>query len=92
MGYTEDSDGNAGSLMSGILLGAVIGAGVALLFAPDSGAVTRRKLSKRIRALREQAGDQADELGEELGRQGRRARRSLARAASAVRDGIDDVI
>jgi gas vesicle protein len=92
MAYSDDSDGRSSGFLSGILIGAVIGAGVALLFAPDSGEVTRRKLSKKIKSLRDQAGDGADALGDEVSRQTRRARRGLARAASAVRDEIDELI
>lgn len=92
MSYTDDSDSRSGGFLSGLLLGAVIGAGVALLFAPESGEATRRKLSKRLQALRAKAGDGAEQLGEELGRQGRRVRRSLSRAAAAAQDELDDVI
>jgi gas vesicle protein len=56
------------NFVAGLLLGAVIGAGVALLTAPDSGRRTRRQ-------LRESAGDRWDELaGEVKGRMGEAAK------------------
>ena len=44
--------------------GAVIGAGVALLFAPQSGAETRRQLKRKARHLRQMAEDGLEDLGE----------------------------
>lgn len=89
----DDQDGEGGSgFLGGLLLGAVIGAGVALLFAPESGRETRRKLGRRLQQLRDQAGEEAQGLGADLERRGRRIKRGVARAAAAARDELDDVI
>ncbi|HTS89274.1 MAG TPA: YtxH domain-containing protein [Gemmatimonadales bacterium] len=45
----------AGSFLAGAVLGALIGAGAALLLAPRSGAATRRRLRRRARALADDA-------------------------------------
>lgn len=58
----ERSDSGLGSL----LLGFALGAGVALLFAPQSGEETRRELRNRGRQLRATAGEKAEELQEIL--------------------------
>lgn len=61
---------NAGSTMLGFALGAVIGAGVALLLAPDSGKNTRQRLASQARRLSRSAEhtfDQARETMADLG-------------------------
>lgn len=45
------SENNSGSMMAGVLLGAVIGAGLALVFAPMAGRDTRRHLGDAARKL-----------------------------------------
>src|SRR6185503_11689660 len=42
--------------VSGFLLGAAVGVGLALLFAPQSGRATRRGLARRVRRVRGAAG------------------------------------
>ncbi|MFQ6046231.1 MAG: YtxH domain-containing protein [Gemmatimonadales bacterium] len=73
--------GSAVAFVSGLLLGAVLGASVALLAAPERGSVTRRRIAARLRDLQDDARDQMedwrDEAGEELRRQRRRVKRRL---------------
>jgi gas vesicle protein len=68
--------GNIGSTLTGVAIGAVIGAGVALLLAPDSGKRTRQRLASTARHLGESAGhaiEQARETVVELGADARSA-------------------
>lgn len=60
----------------GMVIGAVIGAGVALLVAPGSGADTRRLLSRNASRLRTGAGVW-NKLGKELRRAAQAKRKSL---------------
>lgn len=53
-----------GSTIKALLLGAVIGAGVALLFAPQSGEETRRGIKRRLRKMRAMAEEKVDELSQ----------------------------
>ena len=53
-----------GSSVKALLLGALIGAGLALLYAPQSGEETRRGLKRRLRKVRALAEEKVDELGE----------------------------
>lgn len=48
----------AGLFLTGLGLGALLGAAVALLYAPDSGGGTRRRLRRRFRTLRAAAADE----------------------------------
>ncbi|MBI4540633.1 MAG: YtxH domain-containing protein [Gemmatimonadetes bacterium] len=50
------------NFVTGLVLGAVIGAGAALLFAPQSGRRTRRIIRRRAEELAESAGDRWQEL------------------------------
>jgi gas vesicle protein len=66
--------------VSGLLIGAVIGAGVALLAAPASGQRTRRQMIRGVASVKDQAGAQVDEWADDLRRALRRSRRRRARA------------
>ena len=50
---------NSGKLLLGVLAGAAIGATLGILFAPDKGSTTRKKISKKGQ-------DFAEELGEKF--------------------------
>ena len=52
------------SSVKALLLGALIGAGLALLYAPQSGEETRRGIKRRLRKVRAMAEEKVDELGE----------------------------
>jgi hypothetical protein len=58
---------NIGLFTAGIAVGAILGAAVALLFAPGSGGETRHSIARRVRSLRGDD-DVWDELAEELER------------------------
>ena len=51
-----------GGAFGPFLLGIAIGAALGALFAPDSGEVTRGKLRKKVRGLRDFAEEKAEEL------------------------------
>src|SRR5687767_12197210 len=58
---------NIGLFTAGIAVGAILGASVALLWAPMSGDQTRHRIARRVRSLRGDD-DVWDELAEELER------------------------
>jgi gas vesicle protein len=58
--YREDQSG--ASFMLGMLTGAFVGAGIALLFAPRSGQEMRQQLGEQYRGLAERVGEQAETL------------------------------
>ncbi len=58
---------NIGLFTAGIAVGAILGAAVALLFAPASGGEVRHKIARRVRNFRGEE-DIWDELAEELER------------------------
>ena len=64
MGY--DHETQVINFISGLLLGAVIGAGVALLTAPQLGHRTRRRIKKTALTIRDSATDRWDDLADEV--------------------------
>jgi gas vesicle protein len=56
----------AGALATGIAIGLVVGAGIALLFSPASGSDTRRSLRRGLRRARHRSRDAWTDLGDEL--------------------------
>ena len=66
--------------LGGLVLGALIGAGVALLVAPERGEATRRRLRRQWRKARHQARRGIRDMKHELGREAQRRRRWLERS------------
>jgi gas vesicle protein len=54
------------SFVSGLLLGAIIGAGVALLVAPEPGHRTRKRLKRAAVDLKDSASHRLDDIAEEV--------------------------
>lgn len=66
MDYADD--GQVLNFVSGLVLGAVIGAGIALLMAPEKGDRTRRRLRKTASHLKSGAGDRLEDLADDVTR------------------------
>jgi len=68
---------------AGLVVGALVGAGIAFLIAPERGEVMRRRLTRGIRDIQDDARDQLDDwrgdARRELGRQRRKIKRQLRR-------------
>lgn len=63
---SSESEREAVSFVSGLILGAIIGAGVAMLTAPQPGKKTRKRLKKSARRLQGTAADRLDELAGDI--------------------------
>lgn len=61
-----DEDTGAINFVAGVLLGAVLGASLALLTAPQSGRKTRKRLIRAVSSARETAGDRWEDLTDEV--------------------------
>ena len=83
----------AAGFVAGILVGAFLGAGFALLLAPERGEKTRDRLKRRMRSLRDDARSGIDRAGnatrKELRRRERRIRAELARARARAEQALD---
>ena len=67
----EHDEHGVRTFVAGMALGALVGAGLALLFAPQSGEETRRIVSRKAKHLAREAKDRYDDVKEKV----RRARR-----------------
>ena len=84
--FEEELDGDvtdrlrgATMFVAGVMLGALLGAGVALLIAPQRGEATRRKIGSGWRNIRDDAAEQLGEWKDEARRELRRRRKQLKR-------------
>jgi len=79
--------------VSGMLFGILLGAGVALLFAPAQGEETRGRLRKQMRSLKDDAREGIDRAGsrtrEELLRRQKQLRAELRRVRERAREALD---
>lgn len=81
----EDS-GGAGTVVAAFVLGAIAGAAVALLVAPQSGEETRRMLAEKAREGRDKAGEAAREAAKQGREIWNRQRETLSTAFDRGRE------
>ena len=74
-----------GPFMLGLAVGAVIG----FLFAPDAGDVTRAKLTKKLRGLKDLAEEKAGELAERVVGEGEGAGEAGPEALPSAREELE---
>ena len=91
--YDETTDwGRVGTLAAGIVIGAVIGAGAALLLAPQSGQATRKSMGKAVHRGRDRAGEAWDSLSDELWWQARSKKKALRRGTTRTGWMFEDLL
>ena len=76
-GDVMDRFRGATTFVAGFMVGALLGAGVALLVAPQRGEATRRRIGSRWRNIRDDAADQLGEWKDDARRELRRRRKQL---------------
>jgi gas vesicle protein len=64
--YYDDDGSGALTFVAGMLLGAAVGASLALLTAPQSGRKTRKRLVRAVSTARDSAGDHWEDLADEV--------------------------
>jgi hypothetical protein len=64
----EHEEHRVRTFVAGMALGALVGAGLALLFAPQSGEETRRYVSRKAKHLAREARDRYDDVREKVHR------------------------
>ena len=85
----EYDDGRqAFTFIAGIALGTLIGAGVALLIAPQSGERTRRRIVRAAEDIGDTTRDRFEDASDDVKRRARRAIRAAERRRDDLRDGI----
>ena len=82
----NNESGRLGGYLAAFAIGALVGTGAALLYAPRSGKDTRKLLAKKGRELKGQASDVLDDAKDFV--QGKKA--ELAAAVEAVKDAMHE--
>jgi gas vesicle protein len=89
--YRYEEEATGGSFLLGLLAGVVLGAGVGLLFAPRTGAETRRRMSDSAHRMREQATEGYGRASETVSGIVERGRDTYDRARQTVSRGVEEV-
>ncbi|RKZ31733.1 hypothetical protein DRQ36_01040 [bacterium] len=77
------------SFLAGFFLGGIIGAGVALLFAPASGVETREQIARRANLIMEEGKEGADYIRKLVQDEVASIRDSAESVKGAVQKGVD---
>ena len=82
--YYEKESGSL-NFVAGLAMGAILGASVALLTAPQSGKRTRRRIVRAVEAARDKAVDNWDDATMNVRRLARRGRHAARRGRRRLR-------
>jgi gas vesicle protein len=87
---------DSGSVFLALLTGAAIGAGFGILYAPEKGSKTRKKIKKKAKAASEEINDRLSKATEELTRTAQSQKddfeRRLDESISTMSYKADDII
>ena len=77
--YYEKENASAANFVAGLAIGAVLGASIALLTAPQAGKRTRRQFVRAIANARDNAGDEWEDVSGRMKGMVRKGRRRMRR-------------
>lgn len=80
---------DVGMFLAGAAVGALVGAGVALLYAPHSGRRTRGKIRRRAEDLAEQAEERVEDVREDARRTAEDVRRRAQESGERFRESLE---
>ena len=83
---SDENSNQVGGIVTAFAVGALVGAGIALLYAPQSGQETRDLLARRANELKDKAGDVLDDAKEMV--RGKKAQ--ILAAVEAGKDAMEN--
>ena len=83
---------NTGNTLLALLTGAAIGAGVGLLYAPDKGEKTRKKLKKNADKAKKEFSKKVKETTDDLSVQAKKAKATFEERLNSASHKADDII
>jgi gas vesicle protein len=87
MSYDDlDDRGGGASFLLGFIAGSVLGAGLALLFAPRTGEETRREVADRAQRLSKRAADEYEAASQRVSHLAEKGKEAYRSAADRARD------
>jgi gas vesicle protein len=84
-----DNNGDLGSFLAGFVIGGLIGAGVALLMAPQSGEETRAIIKEKSIELRDRAVDTVEEAQKQVEEMQERGKQVYEEQVQRVQAAVD---
>ncbi|MBA3646313.1 MAG: YtxH domain-containing protein [Gemmatimonadaceae bacterium] len=78
-----------GSSIGPFIIGLALGAGIALLMAPQSGEETRRDIADKVSRAKDAARDAVSELGDVIGNTLEEAREKVETGVESAREAVD---
>src|SRR5579859_5096922 len=87
----SDSDNEIGAFLTGFVIGGLVGAAVALITAPQSGAETRAQIRERSIELRDRAVETAEDTRQRAEEAAAQARARAERLAQDARERAEDL-
>jgi gas vesicle protein len=81
---------NTGKLITALLIGATAGAVLGVIFAPDKGSETRRKISERTQELIDQLAQKIEEGKDALSDMTNKARKVADNVENQVSDAVEN--
>ena len=84
----QDEQGRIVDFLTGVALGALLGAGIALLLAPQAGTKTRRQIVRVAEDLGDAAGDRLQTAARDVRRAADDARRAAERSSRTVKQTV----
>ena len=85
----SDNNGDLGSFLAGFVIGGLIGAGVALLMAPQSGEETRQIIKDKSIELRDRAIETAEEAQKRAEEFQERGKQIYGEQVQRVQEAVD---
>lgn len=82
-------ENRGGGSIGPFLAGIALGAGIALLMAPQSGEETRREIADKVSRAKDAARDAMDELGDVIGNTIEEARDKVEVGVESAREAVD---